>query len=377
MRMLILLILTVLSTALFSTGASAHQLSTAYFNSTLNNTGVIEGEWQIRLYDLEQALGIDGNRDGTLLWGELLSRADDVNKYLLHHLKLSRGEAPCPLLIREPWQITEHFNEGYVVMPVRAQCALTGDINIHYGAFFKEDSEHKLLLSISAVSPDNNGKNDVASRVISSNQSSITITHDDGNLWITVQEYIVQGVIHIWKGLDHILFLLSLMLTCVLTRKNSHWIGRRNIREIVINTTWIVTAFTLAHSITLTATALGWINLPSRWVEVGIAASVALAALNNIFPLVTRLGWLTFAFGLLHGMGFAGVLGELGVPPDQKVVTVLAFNIGVEIGQMVIVIAVLPFLILVRNSLWYSRYSLIGASAVITLVALQWVFERV
>jgi hypothetical protein len=109
---------------------------------------------------------------------------------------------------------------------------------------------------------------------------------------------------------------------------------------------------------------------------VGIAASVAVAALNNIFPLVIRLGWLTFAFGLLHGMGFAGVLGELGLPADQKVLTVLAFNIGVEIGQMVIVVAVLPLLILVRNSIWYSRYSLAAVSVVIALIALQWVFER-
>ena len=70
------------------------------------------------------------------------------------------------------------------------------------------------------------------------------------------------------------------------------------------------------------------------------------------------------------------MLGELGLPADQKVLTVLAFNIGVEIGQMVIVIAALPLLIFVRNSIWYSRYSLTAASIVISLVALQWVFER-
>lgn len=364
-----------LSSFIFSAAANGHQLSTAYLNTTLSDTGVWEGEWQVRLYDLERAIGIDANGDGKLLWGELQERSDAVKQYLSSHLKLTRGAAPCPLLLDDAWQIAEHFNEGYLALPVRAQCPLEGELEVHYSAFFDEDSEHKLLLAIGATSPNQN--NTYSNRVISSSQRSISFTGEDGNLWVTVQEFIVQGVIHIWKGLDHILFLLSLMLTCVLTRKNSHWVGKQNVRDIIVTTTWIVTAFTLAHSITLTATALGWINLPSRWVEVGIAASVALAAMNNIFPLVVRLGWLTFVFGLLHGMGFAGVLGELGVPSDQKLLTVLSFNLGVEIGQMVIVAAVLPVLILVRNSVWYSRYSVIGVSVVITLVALQWVVERI
>lgn len=358
---------------LFSSATFGHQLSTAYLNGSLNDTGVLQAEWQLRLYDLEQTIGVDTNRDGTLLWGELQSRAADVNEYLENHLHITRGELTCPLLIEPEWQITEHFNEGYLVLQVRAQCPLAGDLYIRYNAFFAEDSEHKLLMSIVATA---DSTSHTSSRVLSNNQRLVTLRQDSGSVWLTINEFVVQGVIHIWKGLDHILFLLSLLLTCVLTRRNNHWVGKRSVRDIVINAIWIVTAFTLAHSITLTATALGWINFPSRWVEVGIAASVAIAALNNIFPVVIRLGWLTFAFGLLHGMGFAGVLGDLGVPADQKVLTVLAFNIGVEIGQMVIVVAVLPVLIFVRNSIWYSRYSLIGASVVITLVALQWVLER-
>lgn len=372
MRLVIILLLSLI------TGTSyAHQLSTAYLNASLDNTGVISGEWQVRLYDLEQAIGVDANGDGELLWGELQARTATVNQYLNEHLHMTRGGTPCSLSIDTAWQITEHFNEGYLALPVRAQCALAGELELHYSAFFKEDSEHKLLLAIASPSAATAGDTFSNSRIISTDQRSISVNLKQASLWLTLKEFIVQGVIHIWKGLDHILFLLSLLLTCVLTRRNNHWVGKKNIADILINTTWVVTAFTLAHSITLTATALGWINLSSRWVEVGIAISVALAALNNIFPLVTRLGWLTFVFGLLHGMGFAGVLGELGLPADQKLTTVLAFNLGVEIGQMVIVLAVLPLLILVRNRLWYSRYSLIGVSLVIILVALQWVVERI
>jgi hypothetical protein len=186
-----------------------------------------------------------------------------------------------------------------------------------------------------------------------------------------------QGAIHIWIGLDHILFLLSLLLTCALVRRDKKWEANPNLRDIFFRTVWIVTTFTLAHSITLSATALNIIHLPSRWVEVGIAVTVALAALNNIFPIVVRLGWLTFGFGLLHGMGFAGALGELGLPADQQALTVLAFNIGVELGQIAIVLAVLPLLILTRKYYWYSRYSMTALSAVIVLIAMQWTIERI
>jgi len=111
----------------------------------------------------------------------------------------------------------------------------------------------------------------------------------------------------------------------------------------------VVTAFTLAHSVTLAATALNWIQVSSAWVEVGIAISVLAAALNNIFPLVKKLTLVTFGFGLLHGMGFAGVLGELGLPSDQKLLTVLAFNLGVEFGQLGIILAALPIMVLINK----------------------------
>jgi hypothetical protein len=101
-----------------------------------------------------------------------------------------------------------------------------------------------------------------------------------------------------------------------------------------------------------------------------------LAALNNIFPLVLRLGLLTFGFGLLHGMGFAGALGELGIPADQQVPSVLAFNLGVEIGQIAILLILLPILIAARNYHWYSRFSMPTASLIITLIAGHWVIAR-
>ena len=348
----------------------AHQLSTAYLSGSFNDTGLFQGQWQVRLYDLEQAIGIDEDGDGELRWRELQNRAEIVTKYLQYHLTFSRANQECTFALEPDWKIDEHFNEAYLLLPVRAQCAIAGTVKINYSAFFEIDSQHKLLLSLL------NEKNSVP-YILSDSTPSLEINEQSGSRFKTFTEFVKQGAVHIWIGLDHILFLISLLLTCALTRRDRHWIANPKIRDIVWRTTWIVTAFTLAHSVTLTATALNFINLPSRWVEVGIAITVALAALNNIFPLVLRLGWLTFSFGLLHGMGFAGALGELGLPNDQKILTVLAFNLGVEIGQMAIVAIVLPVLIYVRKYYWYTRYTMAALSGIIVLIALQWIVQRI
>lgn len=355
---------------MFSNLSQAHQLSTSYLSGRFDNTGVFNGEWQVRLYDLEQAIGVDADGDGNLRWQELQNRADVVTNYLQYHLKFARADHSCTLALESNWKIDTHFNEGYLVLPVRAQCPIEGEVIIQYTGFFEIDSQHKLLISML-------DEKNASPRILSDSNRSISINENAGSRLATFKEFVMQGAVHIWIGIDHILFLISLLLICALVRRDNKWQANKNIREIVLRTTWIVTAFTLAHSITLILTALNIIHLPSRWVEVGIAITVALAALNNIFPVVLRLGWLTFGFGLLHGMGFAGALGELGLPADQQALTVLAFNLGVEIGQMAIVLVVLPVLILVRKYYWYTRYSMTALSAVIVLIALQWTIQRI
>ncbi|HWV15588.1 MAG TPA: HupE/UreJ family protein [Cellvibrio sp.] len=356
----------------FASFSQAHQLSTAYLQVRINNTGTLEGELQVRLYDLERELALDADANGQLLWGELQVREVELSLYLNHHLQISRAGKACKLALPTPWKIDNHYNEGYLLLPLRAQCALAGDLQIAYSAFFSSDNQHKLLLTVTSDS----ARDIQANRVLSAHQPRVTIAAADGNCLASLVEFTSEGITHIWHGADHILFLCSLLLGVVLVRRETQWHARQTIRDIIVQSVWIVTAFTLAHSITLTATALDILHLPSRWVEVGIALSVFFAAVNNIFSVVLRLGWLTFCFGLLHGMGFAGALGELGIPADQKILTVLAFNLGVELGQMTIVLALLPFLIWVRNSVQYARYSFMGVSLVIALLALSWVFQR-
>jgi HupE / UreJ protein len=139
----------------------------------------------------------------------------------------------------------------------------------------------------------------------------------------------------------------------------------------------VVTAFTIAHSLTLTLATLGLIALPSRLVESAVAASVVLAAMNNVWPLVRRHLWLlAFGFGLLHGLGFAGVLLDLGLPRNALAVPLLAFNLGVELGQLAIVALFLPLAFLLRETALFPQLMVRAGSTAIAAVAGVWLIER-
>jgi len=194
----------------------------------------------------------------------------------------------------------------------------------------------------------------------------------------TFLQFIEDGVHHIWIGYDHMLFLISLLLPSVLLRRDGHWIPVGTLRGALWSVLAIVTAFTLSHSITLTLSALGIIGLPSRLVESGIALSVLLAALNNIWPWVTRRAWLlAFGFGLVHGFGFASVLADLGLPQAALALSLAGFNIGVEIGQLSVVLLVVPAIFLLRERRFYRPLILVSGSCAIATVASVWLISRV
>ena len=187
----------------------------------------------------------------------------------------------------------------------------------------------------------------------------------------------MQSVWHIWIGFDNILFLLSLLLPVVVVRERRRWQGVQRFGQALREVLWVVTSFTAAHSITLSLAALGYVTLPSRLVESVIAISVVAAALNNLVPVVNQRRWLVaFGFGLIHGFGFASVLAELGLPADALVLSLVGFNLGVEIGQLAIVAAFLPTAYWLRNTPFYQRGIFVGGSVLTMLVALVWLAER-
>jgi hypothetical protein len=195
--------------------------------------------------------------------------------------------------------------------------------------------------------------------------------------WAAFRDYLRHGIWHIWIGYDHILFLLALLLPAVLSVCNGVWTGQARFGRVVQDVVAVVTSFTIAHSITLTLAALGLVRVPAIWIESAIAISVMLAALNNIVPLVERRRWaLGFAFGLIHGFGFASVLGELGLPQDARLFALVAFNLGVEVGQLAIVGIALPLAFALRHTTLYRSGVRIAGSAGVAALAAIWFFQR-
>ncbi|MDT4865017.1 HupE / UreJ protein [compost metagenome] len=192
--------------------------------------------------------------------------------------------------------------------------------------------------------------------------------------------YVVEGIWHIWIGIDHILFLLSLLVLAPLVQTRQRvtsWSAVERFRISFMDVLAVVTAFTVAHSITLVASILGWINPPVAIIESVIALSVILAALNNLLGWFSLKRWrLAFAFGLIHGFGFANVLLDLALPAQQLALALGGFNVGVEIGQLAIVLAFLPVAWLLRHTA-FSRWVVVaGGSLAIAMIGSIWLAQR-
>jgi HupE / UreJ protein len=349
--------------------ASAHKSSDSYLTLRAGSGG-IEGRWDIALRDLEYAIGLDADEDGEITWGELKARREAVTGYAFSRLKLSSGGSACPMA-PAGFLVDEHSDGAYAVLRFLAKCGETlQEIEIEYRLLFDLDPQHRGLLQIIHES-------NTHTAVLSPEESSQRIVLDRIHKGRAFAQYLREGIWHIFIGFDHILFLLSLLLPAVYSLGASAWQPVARFCPAGIEAAKVVTAFTVAHSITLSLAVLGFVSIPSRWVESAIAASVILAALNNLYPLIHRRRWaVAFAFGLVHGLGFANVLKDLGLPQDALVLSLLAFNLGVEIGQLAIVGAFLPFAYALRNTRWYPRFGLRLGSFMIALLALFWLLER-
>lgn len=186
------------------------------------------------------------------------------------------------------------------------------------------------------------------------------------------------GFSHILEGIDHVLFLVALLLPSVVRREGGQWkpVGKFSTSFLYI--VKIATTFTIAHSITLGLATLQIVDLPSRLVESVIAISIGLAALDIFYPIFRKRIWLViFLFGLFHGFGFASVLADLGVTSQHAILSLLAFNVGVELGQLAIIAVVFPLLYLLRNQIFYAHFVLKAGGALLGAMSLYWLIERV
>ena len=355
--------------SLVCTGALAHKPSDAYL-TIVRDGAALEGRWDVALRDVEVAIGLDADGDGAITWGEVRARQDAIDAYALSRLAVRTGGKACALRATAH-SIDTHTDGAYVVITLTGECdEAAPTLAIDYRLLFDVDPTHRGLLNYVE-------RGETRSAIFSADAPASVVGGDTGGVLAQLGQYVHEGVRHIWTGFDHMLFLLSLLLPAVLVRGDRDWRPSASFRGSLVDVAKVVTAFTLAHSITLSLAAVGVVALPSRVVESAIALSVVLAALNNLRPIVANGRWLAaFGFGLLHGFGFAGALADLGLPTHSLALSLAGFNVGVELGQLAIVAAFLPIAYALRATWAYRRVALAGGSVAIAALACAWFVER-
>jgi len=412
----------------------AHKASDAYVTLRVDGA-TVEARIDIALRDLDRDLDLDTDADDQLSWREVRTRWSDIAALARNDIRLSADGARCtpepasaPVTDGNKPALTEHSDGTYAVLRTQWHCAAPVQaLSVEYELFAKTDPTHRGIARVSRAGADasaqapqlavlspGNGWHRFrlpplpASPVAASAGADLVRTPapaprsapapqavlDAGADTAAADDspsssffgFVREGVHHILIGYDHILFLLSLLLPAVWIRSavtdprtgvtRTRWLPSHNLRLALTNVLKVVTAFTVAHSITLALSVLNIVNPPSRWVESIIAASVVLAALNNIWPLISEARWkLTFVFGLVHGFGFASALKDAGLAKGALVGPLVGFNVGVEIGQLCIVALVLPVAWSLRGTRTY-RGAFAGGSLAIAAIAGLWFVQR-
>ena len=340
------------------------------------------GRIEFRLEDLDRGVPLDGDGDGSVSEAEFEAAYGSVEAYVHERVLLGTASTDYEL------EFVSHDVEIYPVgrfarlhFRIRGLSEPPDLLEVEYRALFDVIPDHRGFLVVERNVLTGIEDNEVIPSLIFSpgaprQATDLTrVPTTDGFI-----AFLRHGIWHIWIGIDHILFVLSLVMASVLRRPagNDHaWTPVEGFVPALTNLAKVVTLFTVAHTITLTLAGLGLVTLSPRFVESIIALSVVAAALNNIRPLFGGWTWtIVFGFGLFHGFGFASVLGHLTQNQAGLVITLLGFNIGVEIGQLAVIAVTFPLLFALRTSAAYTKLLLPTGSAAIALLAIVWFVQR-
>lgn len=351
--------------------ALAHKPSDAYLSLRIDGA-VIEQRVDIALRDLDRELELDADGDRQLSWGEVRRRGSDIERWVDEGVQLTADDQPCEPAGRQPLQLDEHVDGRYAVLQRSWRC--TGSVTslaLRYGLMARSDASHRGLLRIVAQDEQS------AVLVPGGPAMSFALGGTAGQGTRSFGGFVAEGLHHIAIGLDHVLFIVTLLMVTVWQREGARWVPRERAVSAWREALQLVTAFTLAHSLTLGLAAAGVLAPPSRWVETLIAGSVLVAALDNLWPFVRGPRWVMVSvFGLVHGFGFAGPLQDLGLRDGELAVPLLGFNLGVELGQLLLVALLLPAMTVLRGHGWYRLAVVRGGSGAVAVLAAVWTLER-
>jgi len=393
MKKLLLLILW--ASLLFPIFSFSHQPDQSIIYMRVYEEAGIDARFEINVFQLNDALGL--NLPKYPKWEDVAPHIELIKSYLLKTASFSSEFGAHKIIFTDVDTSMVSTSFGYFIkVPFHLENSetLPDNLVVTYSAFINEVPNTRNLLTM-----EYNWKaglvNNETMFALDFTEGAVTKTLDltEKSMWKGFVAMVKQGVWHIWIGLDHILFLLALILPSVVRRVQPSTLGSnaeagkrkfniwgwepvQKFRPAFLYILKIITFFTIAHTITLSLAALNIIVLPSRLVESIIALSIGLAAYHNIRPIFKGKDWLiAFVFGLFHGFGFASVMGELGFKGEFLTLTLLGFNIGVEIGQVLIIALIFPVLYFLRKLKLYPKL-LVYLSALLIVISLYWLFER-
>lgn len=357
----------------------AHRLNETYIYFNVSEY-TLSGRFEGTLDDLNEALALDADGDGSVSEAELQAQQDRVftlfsERLLIRSDGVAHEITPGPVTSFKT-AVGTFVQVGFSVPGITV---VPDTIEVGYrplaDALGRPHAGYALIESNERTGlADNESEISLIFNPLGETQ---TLYLAGGPWYQIVPDFIVHGMWHIWIGFDHVLFLVMLLLPSVMMVANNRWVPLSSFRPAVWNVLKIVTVFTVSHSVTLSLAALGVVQLPVSLVEAIIALSIIAVAVMHFFPDTNRYILATvFVFGLFHGFGFANVLAPLGLDLTNRLIGVAAFNIGVEIGQLVIVFALFPLLWLVRGWRLYPPVAFKYASVVVILLAGMWFIER-
>ena len=367
-----LLPLLALALTAIGTNVRAHTPSETYLTLFVTPAAVT-GQWDVAIRDLQHGLKLDEARAPAVPVDVLERQLEALAIDTVTRLEVKIDGRPLPFRVTDLETVTLNAGDYARVRFAAALSNAPAVLEIQARALFAVDTNMHGLLRV-----EHDGRTETASFNIASASWRIPLS-EKGARGKQTWTFVREGVGHIWQGPDHILFLLALLLPAVLRRTNGkgEWSGAASFRPAFLGILKIVTAFTLAHSITLSLAVLGVVRVPGRVVEPLIAASVIAAAANNLRPWFGGRGWMVaFAFGLIHGFGLATGLLEFGLRRETLALALVGFNVGVECGQLAIVAVFLPVAFALRETWFYRRLTFRFGSAAVLLVAAVWMAER-
>jgi hypothetical protein len=349
----------------------------------------ISAELQIPLSELQAAIGMSVNDSSTQLLERL---GPQLRAYLARHIRPKTTGGKQWLVRIRALKVHETQNAiNGVYRELTAQLELTppagADIRkfiFDYDAVLHQVVTHKILVSVrqdwaagklSQEAPNQVGV--IELDIVNNRILPLTVKLEPGNTWKGFIAMVRLGIQHIAEGSDHLLFLLVLLLPAPLLYTRRRWTGFGGIRYSLSRLLWIVTAFTAGHSITLLLGAFGWVRLPSQPVEILIALSILVSAMHALRPIFPgKETWIAAGFGLIHGLAFANTLANLSLDAGRMALSILGFNIGIELMQLLIIMVTIPWLILLSRTPAYRFVRLTGAFLA-AVAAIAWTAERV